>query len=134
MEKLTYQQAYNKIIDAYYKDEINPFNEEFCFCGTLSPNSNWSRSPYFKTPILEYYPYSKEEYGRMEKALFSKLKKCRWQKIGLVDYPSENPFTEDELFAGMSAALDVLKQIHIERGEVIDEEPVFIKRQLVTAK
>lgn len=50
------------------------------------------------------------------------------------DYdPKKHPYNEQyeaALFAGMSAALDVLKQIHIERGEVIDEVPVFTKRQL----
>lgn len=40
------------------------------------------------------------------------------------------PDYENKLFNGMVAALEVLKQIHIEHGEVIDEEPVFTKRIL----
>jgi len=32
---MTYKQAYDKIIDAYFKDEIKPMDSNFCFCGTL---------------------------------------------------------------------------------------------------
>lgn len=38
--KLTYRQAYDKIIDAYFKGEIRPMEAMFCFCGILSDNSS----------------------------------------------------------------------------------------------
>jgi hypothetical protein len=63
----------------------------------------------------------------MEKALFSNFRD-RFSYDRLNDYPEY----EDELFAGMCAAIDVLKQVHIEHGEVIDEVPVFEKRVLNT--
>ncbi len=40
------------------------------------------------------------------------------------------PDYEDRLFNAFVATLDVLRQIHIEKGEVIDEIPEFKKRQL----
>jgi hypothetical protein len=126
---MTYNEAYNKIIEAYFKDEIKPNDMKFCFCGTLANNStDWY-------PHLNYGNYTGREYKRMEAALFKAFPETNWgfglpslrqneRNEGIENY-------EEKLFAGMSAALDVLKQIHIERGEVIDETPVFTKRQLV---
>lgn len=134
MKKLTYSQAYNKIIDAYFKDEIKPFKEQFCFCGTLSPNANWSNSHLLDVRIHKHYPYSVDEYGRMEEALFSRMPKTRWRGVGWVwkkHERHEDNYTEDELFNGMCAALEVLKEIHRERGENVDTEATpFVKRNL----
>lgn len=114
----TYQQAFNLITEAYIKREIQPMNPKFCFCGTLSPDHYWSMQ--HLNPIR--YPYTTSEYGRLERALFSKMSDAVYVDIMLVDSRSSDKlkYTEDELFAGMCAALEVLKQIHIERGEVID--------------
>lgn len=135
---MTYNEAYNKIIDAYFKDEIKPYDQDFCFCGTLCNGNGrwwwWSRS--FDTETTDFN-YSKTELLKMEKALLVPLAKLvNRGDIFLSDEKSRlkcqsHSGYEDTLFAGMSAALDVLKQIHIERGEVIDETPVFTKRQLV---
>jgi hypothetical protein len=119
---MTYKQAYDKIIDAYFKDEIIPMNCNFCFCGTLAHDSSWWKRSDHRD---KSYPYSVDEYNSMEAALFGKL-----YELGKAERWKRNPKYEEVLFAGMSAAVDVLKQIHIERGEVIDEVPVFTKRQL----
>lgn len=129
MEKLTYKQAYDKIIEAYFKDEIEPGDVEFCFCGTLSHDKNW----HLKNRNKKVYTYSLKEYSEMEYALLKPMgcdrlhnSPASWGIPGNVlakvdDY-------ENMLFTGMCAALDVLKQIHIERGEIIDEVPEFKKR------
>ena len=122
MKKLTYQQAYDKIIQDYFNDRIRPIEPTFCFCGTLCGDNKWfgyTHENLDKVRHNNYGPYKGVEYARMEHALLIKL-------------PLFGHFNEDELFAGMSAALDELKQIHIERGEVIDEVPVFTKRLLLT--
>lgn len=122
---MTYNEAYNKIIEAYFRNEIKPNSTEFCFCGTLSSGRTW---------INGNELYSKSEYKKMEIALFSKIPLSKTHS-----YYCETNYTpgmngyEDYLFSGMSAALDVLRQIHIERGEVIDETPVFTKRNLTHA-
>lgn len=141
MEKMTFEQARTKIIDAYFRDEIKPFDAQFCFCGTLSPDRNWYMQEYPNEG--NRYNYSVNEYGRLEAALFSVFPKVTHSgTAGLVNYRGE-PDTyikqlgsryEDILFAGMSAALDVLKTIHEERGEIIDPTPVFSKREVVTVK
>lgn len=125
MEKLTYKQAYDLIIEAYFKDEIKPYRRSFCFCGTLAGNKFWD-----DTPI---HGYSVSDFGKMEMALLTPLG-CRIYKPGLTAGGiSEGDIEyEDLLFAGMSAALDVLKEIHRSRGENVDELPALTKRVLST--
>lgn len=118
MSTLTCKQAYGKIIDAYFKDEIQPCNRNFCFCGTLCDNtSNWYGSG-LQGWHKDYNGYSGDDFVRMENALLSEL------------IADDHPCYEEVLFSRMCAALEVLKQIHLERGEVIDEAPVFTKRTL----
>jgi hypothetical protein len=49
---MDYKTAYNKIIDAYFKDEIRPYISKFCFCGTLYGSSNW-----YNPEPNSYYTY-----------------------------------------------------------------------------
>src|ERR1035438_8380540 len=106
MNKLTYQEAYNKIIDAYFKDEIEPMDPEFCFCGTLSPDRFWYICGNQK------YNYSKIEYTLMEEALFSGFPEVEY--VGITDIEIDGQIHnvenyEDKLFNGMCASLEVLK-------------------------
>lgn len=131
MEKLTYKQAYDKIIEAYFKDEIKPFDTGFCFCGTLSPDYRWPEVGFSAT----IYPYSEKEYILMEKALLHKFPGIHHIQIGHVTGDTEGvvstPLFEDYLFNGMCAALDALKEIHRSRGENVDEELTpFTKRNI----
>lgn len=131
---MTYKQAYDKIIDAYFKDEIRPMNPSFCFCGTLDGGSDdWC---YAKGLF-----YTKKEYVKMEYALLIKLLPFGIEEDGGHSHPgqwsgdlyTEKEGYEDTLFSGMSAALDVLKQIHLDRGEIIDDPiETFKKRELHT--
>lgn len=122
---MTYKQAFDKITEAYIKGEIEPLDPNFCFCGTLCNNeTHW----YGAFDVHNDYGFYKgKEYTKMEAALFSGI-----QAAGVSDIIRGylHPKYEDALFAGMCAALEVLKQIHRDRGEVIDEMP-FVKRQIV---
>lgn len=123
MDKLTYRQAYDKIIDAYFRNEIKPEDPQFCFCGTLCDNfPGW-----YGCRLDEWhYPshgYKGEDFVKMERALCDQTK-----PFGA---GNDSPEYEQALFAGMSAALDVLKEIHRSRGENVDEDiPAFTKREL----
>src|SRR5690349_13607846 len=123
---MTYQQAYNKIIEAYFKDEIEPWDAKFCFCGTLcNGKTGWNRSTILainkNDPHNDYGDYLGIEYTKMERALLEPFN-CPGRRHN--DY-------EAALFEGMCAALDVLKEIHRSRGENVDEVlPAFTKRQL----
>lgn len=121
---MNYKQAFDKITEAYIRGEIQPFSPEFCFCGTLCGGREWYRGVRFPL-VVNQFPhsgYSGLELGTMEKALLDEV----W------DVLERSEQYEEKLFSGMSAALDVLKQIHIERGEIIDEVPEFTKRALTS--
>lgn len=145
MEKLTYRQAFDKITEAYIRGEIQPYDRSFCFCGTLVNKKN--QDNVFLSD-WDYSFYNHFELGKMEEAL---LKTIRDMTIGHKASPSifvediinfdtiklresvfSHPNYENALFAGMSAALEVLKEIHRARGEDVDEVPMFTKRELLT--
>lgn len=124
-----YSEQYDKIINAYFKDEIQPLEAKFCFCGTLADNSDeWCNIRYSRR--CNYFMfYTGNEYVMMERALLDTLQKGINGEV--VSYEELNGY-EERLFNGMAAALEVLKQIHIKRGEIIDEAPQFKKRELQT--
>lgn len=135
MNKLTYKQARDRIIEAYFKDEIQPMNCNFCICGTLHGSGDWWRS--------KEGPYSLEEYRRLEFALllrtinFNSRLRCYHNNIAGFEKSltsEELAQYEIQLFVGMSAALDVLKDIHLSWGENIDKEEVFAQRKLEHAR
>lgn len=124
---MTYQQAYSKIIDAYFKDEIKPFDSKFCFCGTLNNGEElWGDG------FPENKFYSGLEYDKMEKALFDGMNEIYFDATnGGWNEIEHKTIGEDALFNGMCKALDVLKEIHRSRGENVDEDiPAFTKREL----
>lgn len=101
---LIYKEARNKIIDAYFKDELKPYDSRFCFCGTLCDNSRgWRKEDYlgiFSNDVhKDFMCYTGQQYTDMERALLLPL-------INTVGYGLEY---EHYLFEGMSNALDVLK-------------------------
>ncbi len=118
----SYKIQKDKIIDAYFKDEIKPMNANFCFCGTLCNNTSvWYSSK-------GHNGYTSKEYLRMEEGLFKILYPSDWG-----DEKSKNwDGDEDQLFDAMCEALEILKKIHIEHGEVIEEDLPLTKRQLQT--
>jgi hypothetical protein len=144
MQTLTYKQAYDKIIEAYFKDEIKPYNGQFCFCGTLAGFviSNAFEQPdnYRGWPTNEY---SSNELNKMEVALLYAIyngvngtgniyEPFAYDMTETRERTISHPNYENALFAGMCAALEVLKDIHRARNENVDEVPVFTKRNLKT--
>ncbi len=139
--RFTYQEAYDKIIDAYYKDQIKPMNSQFCFCGTLHEGPDWR---YGKLQKGEYTPF---EFSKMEAALFDGILNeygLSWNadpEKHYVVFASMNTLhiadllrgpSEEALFCGMSKALEVLKEIHRGRGEDVDNLGVsFQKRKQI---
>lgn len=124
---LTYSEAYDKIIDAYFRDEIQPNDAEFCLCGTICGSDKWHVSTMrAHNPCLGYRG---DDFIKMEIAFFEPILKIN--PLFLKDGRKPAGF-ENALFLGMSAALDVLKEIHKSRGEDVDQiSKPFTKRQLV---
>lgn len=144
MNTMTYPEARDLIIEAYFKDEIKPYKARFCICGTLCGSCYWNSET-----------YSMGELRRIEGALLLNLRKLTFgidekeilmlpdmedgsilvyyeplQHLDLSDEIPYHPNYENALFESMSAALDELKLIHEEKGEIIDPSPTFKQRQL----
>lgn len=115
---MTYKQAFDKITEAYIKGEIKPLNSKFCFCGNLCNNDSGWRQDEGEVRKRKGYQYSREEFERME-----------WPLLGVYYDERSNTNIEEYLFRAMCKSLDILKQIHKERGEDVDEE-IFTKREL----
>lgn len=122
----SYETQKNKILDAYFSDKIEPMNSRFCFCGTLSPDRSW------RMQASGYYPYKPAEYCRMEDALFNGIMWVTKESNGNRWRQCSN--YEDGIFEGLVNALDVLKSIHKEHGQIISEDIPLTKRKLETVK
>lgn len=146
---ITFQEQYNKITKAYYKNELNPMDGCACFIGTLLNNDNsWeavrlcdTRLGYFyeSFKITMMYNEKLETWVTKEEAIIfiTKTSENLYSVKNIIDM--ENNFlgiwdkgnkTEDSLFKAMESTLEMLKEIHISKGEVIQDYN-FTKRELV---
>lgn len=131
---MKYQEAYDKVIQAYFKDEIKPFKPSFCFCGTLANNTcEWGIGDN-ENLDYNYNEFKKMEYPLMEAVCLGVLGRSWYSEKRVttreVDSLSLHPNYENAIFKGMCAALEVLKEIHRSRGENVDS-PELTKRVLV---
>lgn len=141
MERLSYRQAYDKILAAYFKDEIKPYDMQFCFCGTLAWAGSRGDGTWWKQD-----DYDMSELKEMEKPLLEIVRNETVGSDACPIYASVSGATETDrlrnkiknhhnyetaLFNGMCKSLEILRQIHIDRGENVDEDtPAFTKREL----
>lgn len=78
--------------------------------------------------------YSYEEIALLENNFLSvynskRVKGSKSKLIGQIQFNAIVYNTEeDALFAAFESSLDLLKSIHIQKGEIIDESPKFVKR------
>lgn len=121
----TFKEQFDKITEAYIKGEIKPYDASFCFCGTLCNNTRmWQISR--NLAHNDWGGYVGNDFIRMENALLITIEN-EFPQAHWLDIP------EDVLFEGMCAALEVLKEIHREKGENIEQQFEFKKRELVPA-
>jgi len=140
MNKPTFKEQSEKIIQAYLKCEINAGDACACFVGNLLNNKGeW---------IDGRHSF---EYGKVDPN-----KNMRSRAIECINQESNSLYTlqeileleekfmterytrtgndmnrEDALFNAMTSTLEMLKQIHISKGEVIEDEITLQKRELV---
>src|SRR5688500_13377157 len=95
----SYKEQYDRIIEAYFKDEIKPLDSKFCFCGTLCDNTyEWHGASGRHNDSHGYYSF---EFVKMENAILCKMRDVLDNSI-LRSFSS--PKYEDALFKGMCAA------------------------------
>lgn len=144
---ITFKQQFDKLTEAYIKNEVDPYEPCGCFVGNLlnkrtewmdGRGSVWTYENYFdeleikqkgtrdyKTALNVIQAqaegfYTVKEIFQLEGTFMSTyVKLCKCDDID-----------EDALFVAFEKTLELLKQIHESKGEQVDEY-VFQKRELV---
>lgn len=145
---MTYKEAFDKITIAYIKDELNPWVNCACFVGNLLNNTDtWSNGRYsdFNKRIIAIRSIQKQSKGfylleeilSLERIFLHTLNDNLLKPNDIFDpFNSTNqnkrklPEYENALFKAMETTLEYLKQIHIKKGELIEETPILEKRIL----
>lgn len=159
---MNYKEAFDKLTIAYIGGQVNGFDNHFCFCGNLENNTDYWKDKilsdrYFRRGELHNkfeasgslaINYTATEYEHLElaymeplKDFFSKMpKNYNLHEYGvggwIHDYNIKGDYNaeyEEANHKGFVDALEVLKQIHISRGEDVDEGLKLIKKQPVLA-
>ena len=158
---MNYKQQYDKLTEAYIKNEVTPWSPCNCFVGNLlNNNCQWVKGrsiPYtngtMKNNLINGYKNLEiDNYKVINECIKSEAKgyytseeiislESRFMSTYLenldVDTSSINELllliNEDALFLAFEAALDLLKYIHISKGENIEEQFTFTKRTLTYA-
>ncbi len=163
MNILTYQQQWNKLTEAYIKNEIDPHNNCACFVGNLLGGSElWANcrnididkvtgnsvaiislldAAWMKRVLATegYSFYTPMDVINLEDAFLNTYYQNGGKGTDTIDVDedededntySDSPINENALFAAFEKTLDLLKQIHIEKGDIIDEVKPFVKRKL----
>lgn len=152
--KPTYSEQWQKITSAYLNDKLNPYHPCACFIGNLLNNQmywidgrdggcfipNHRRDGYMKAiGIIKEESgglYSPKEIYLMEKNFLSVINNNTTNSnkdIDNIDPARKNhPNYENALYSAMVSTLELLKQIHISKGEDVDNGLVLTKRQTST--
>lgn len=125
----TFKQSFDLLTEAYINGEVNPYDSHFCFCGNLENNNvNWQNTKGYTNTLYKELNYTADDYIEMELAFMSRFFKyfgfgvcqnnntVKQYNSGTLDLPGY----EDVLWQAFNDALEVLRQIHIARGEEVE--------------
>lgn len=148
---ISYKNQFNKLTSAYIAGKVDPYSSCGCFVGNLLNNTrDWvsARSLDFKvTEDQTDKTISKKCVDEESNNSYSLQEIYDLERIFLRTYKENNgdyyafdsirgtgatKQDEDALFIAFEKTLEYLKQLHISKGEVIDETPVFNKRAFQT--
>lgn len=148
---MKYSEQFNKLTTAYVAGKVDPYSACGCFVGNLlNNNREWIEARFGLGNIGDYDKKTMEKstncVRKESNGLYSLQEIYNLEKLFLETYSenkgdtqafssSETPTQQDEdaLFIAFEKTLDALKELHISKGEVIDEVPVFKKRTFQTA-
>lgn len=135
--KITYAEQYSKIVGAYLRNELDPYNQCACFIGNLLGDDKWSsarrcpaanwRVPNVVVLVDESRSaeYGKNFISKASMGLYNAYDIAVLEQNFLQIYNTE--FSENSLFLAMESTLLMLKEIHEKLGEVI-KPYTFTKR------
>ncbi len=131
----TFKEQFDKLTRAYIRDEVFPMSPCACFVGNLlNRNSDWSGVRHGWNQITNCESDYKRGFNAINKesgGFYTPKEIILLESefvVGVEDL-REN-YSEDQLFNAFAHTLELLKQIHISKGEQVDEL-VFVRRELV---
>ena len=130
----TYKQQFDKLTEAYITDDVRPFSPCACFVGNLlNGRTDWQsgqigfHSGESASNCIQQESnglYTIDDINRMEYNFM--IKKFNGASIFWDD--RKLCIDEELLFQAFASTLEMLKEIHISKGEEVDEVPEFKKR------
>lgn len=149
MNTPTYKEQFDKLTEAYIRGEVNHNNDFACFVGNLLNRSRWwSKSRYISVKATTWEVTSVFNPDKLHfiytaianeaNGLYTPVEIIRLEKKFLETFYKEyqcffsnmTDKYENAIFVAFEETLELLKQIHISKGEIIDETPKFTKREL----
>lgn len=152
-KKPTYKEQFDKITRAYIANELKPYSNCACFIGNLLGGEEWSmcRLEYGKVGnsnilLIAFYMQAIDFIHDMSAGLYSPKNILDMEKnfLEIISFNTSkskilgDPYNkvshsnyENALFLAMESTLKMLKQIHIDSGEIVDQI-LFEQRQLQT--
>lgn len=135
---ITFKEQFDKLTIAYINNEVRPYHACSCFVGNLLNGNHrwsWARGLSFGTitQITKRYEDAQVEIIKECEGLYTVKELIYLESIFMdnIKYVKVNsPEYEGDLFKAFERTLDELKKIHISKGEKIDEEFTFKKREL----
>lgn len=140
MPKPTYKEQFDKLTRAYIEDRVKPMNQCACFVGNLLNGKDaWAcaRGTAFGTPTVNLYGIDAAKFCILQEAdgiyTVQEILSLEKEFMVCVEYDGSGnlAITEDGLFQAFEKTIELLKHIHISKGENVDETTVFEKRKLV---
>lgn len=147
MNTPTFKTQFDKLTRAYIENKIIRTDSCFCFVGNLlNNNSNWAngRGDIYWTDgtrnisaedcIISKKIISEviiKEAGGLYTPIEIIMLEGEFMSNGRPDQYIDDIDAEEALFRGFEKTLELLKQIHISKGENIEEQFEFKKRELV---
>jgi hypothetical protein len=142
--KPTFEIQYQKIVSAYYKNELKPLSSCACFIGNLlNNNSEWANARCYVN-MIEDFEWYMHDFGintikEESKGLYS-IEEIIGMESSFIQlcFPGESPgkrnadlLKEENLFNAMVSTLEMLRKIHESKGEIVKDYN-FTKRELVS--
>lgn len=140
MNTPTYKEQFDKLTRAYINNEVKPFDHCACFIGNLlNGKDEWFHCKMMLgriNPEKEEYDIGKQVIDEESNGLYTPEEIIDLEYTFMCEYQDGDghrcdSVSEERLFTAFENGLEHLKQIHISKGENIEEQFEFKKRELV---
>lgn len=141
---ISYNEQWNKLTTAYINNEVQPYIACACFIGNLLNNtSTWMDGRLGfdfknnKVDGIQELPHVIRSIKRESKGTYTQKEIYQLELLFLKTISDETKREccdadnyEDALFKAFELTLDLLKEIHLSKGEIVEEVPQFKQRKI----